>query len=139
MSIEPKKLREMINDYHIGDKVVFLDVRDDDELEDGVLHPFSPQGVPLPLHRIPVLDVIEWQIGELEKYKEDHQIFVYWRSGMKSATATRVLQYNGFNTMNIWGGMKKIREEIPVDEIGKILDSLTFLEYFEITTFLKQP
>uniref|UniRef100_A0A7S3KJ10 Rhodanese domain-containing protein n=1 Tax=Euplotes crassus TaxID=5936 RepID=A0A7S3KJ10_EUPCR len=112
MSVQPETFKEMIDDYNIGDKVIFLDVREDEELEEGVLPRYNSEGVNLPLYRIPILDLIELQIGEIEQFKDDYQIFVYCRAGNKSVTATRLLNYHGYNTMNISGGIKKISEHI---------------------------
>uniref|UniRef100_A0A7S3KJ49 Rhodanese domain-containing protein n=1 Tax=Euplotes crassus TaxID=5936 RepID=A0A7S3KJ49_EUPCR len=116
MSIKPEVFKEMIDDYSTGDKVVFLDVREDDELEDGILPQCNSEGVALPLYRIPILDLIELQVGSIEKFKEDYQIFVYCRAGNKSVTATRLLNYHGYNTMNVSGGIKKIKSHVEIEE-----------------------
>ncbi len=44
-------------------------------------------------------------IGKLEKYK-DKEVIVYCRSGNRSKTGTRIMLENGFNAVNMLGGMK---------------------------------
>ena len=53
---------------------------------------------------IPV-DDLEDRLGELIKYKQDY-IAVVCRSGNRSKRATAILVENGFNAVNVLGGMK---------------------------------
>jgi len=58
---------------------------------------------------IPVQE-LESRIFELEKYKEDKKIIVYCRSGNRSQTGRLILSQNGFNAVNMLGGIKAWRE-----------------------------
>jgi len=92
------QLREMMqNDSNL----VLLDVRNPHELEDkslgyinGVLN------IPLP--------ELEKRLGELDEFK-NKDIAVICRSGNRSGTATNLLVKNGFNAVNVSGGMLQYR------------------------------
>ena len=53
---------------------------------------------------IPLGD-LETRIAELEEYK-DKDIVVYCRSGIRSRSGTRLLLKNGYNAVNLLGGIK---------------------------------
>lgn len=81
-------------------KPIILDVRNPDELKgklghiDGVIN--------IPVHEL------EARMGELNKYK-DKKIAVICRSGNRSKYGTAILNKNGFNAVNVKGGMRKLR------------------------------
>jgi rhodanese-related sulfurtransferase len=75
-----------------GADLTLLDVREDWEL--GVA------SVPGVLH-IPMGDVAD-RVGELDKSKE---VVVLCRSGRRSLEVARFLQQNGFNAVNLAGGI----------------------------------
>jgi len=75
-----------------GEDLTLLDVREDWEL--GVA------SVPGVLH-IPMGDVAD-RVGELDKSKE---VVVLCRSGRRSLEVARFLQQNGFNAVNLAGGI----------------------------------
>jgi rhodanese-related sulfurtransferase len=58
---------------------------------------------------IPVQE-LESRIHELDKYK-DRMIIVYCRSGNRSGAATTLLRKNGFNAMNMQGGINRWKSE----------------------------
>ena len=119
--MHPSKLEDIIDEYLPGDKIVFLDVREDDEMADGDLPTINKNGVALQHLRIPIVDVIEMRIEDLEQYKEDHQVFVYCRGGNASVTATRFLNLHGYDTVNISGGMHKIKRYLSVWHAGELI------------------
>jgi len=54
---------------------------------------------------IPVQEINE-RLNELEDYR-DKKIIVYCRSGNRSGTATKILNENGFDAVNLIGGMNE--------------------------------
>lgn len=82
--------------------LVVLDVRTPPELEgplgkiDGVIN--------VPVQRL------ESNLDELERYK-DEKIAVICRTGNRSGAAQKVLEKNGFDAVNVLGGMKEYRQE----------------------------
>jgi rhodanese-related sulfurtransferase len=86
----------------LDSSLVILDVRNPYELEqylgyiEGVIN-------------IPVQE-LERRISELDEYK-DREIAVICRSGVRSVTATNILLQNGFNAINVEGGMIRYRAE----------------------------
>ena len=52
---------------------------------------------------------------ELEDYK-DKKIIVYCRSGNRSGAATKILNENGFDAVNLIGGMNEWRGEVISSE-----------------------
>ena len=63
---------------------------------------------------IPVQE-IEKRIVELDKYR-DKKIIVNCRSGNRSATATKILNENGFKAFNMLGGMNGWKGEVVNQE-----------------------
>ncbi len=97
-AITVDQLREMMrNDSNL----VLLDVRNPYELEDKSLGHID--GV----LNIPVQE-LEKRLSELDEFK-DKDIAVICRSGRRSGTATDLLVKNGFNAVNILGGMVQYR------------------------------
>ena len=124
-TITSDEFKEIIDNYHPGDKVIFLDVREDEDCADGFLPVYNEEGVKLDNFRIPILDLIEMQLQAIEPYKDTHEILCYCRSGNKSVTATRLLNLHGFNALNVKGGMKNIKKVMDLWKQGKFLTSLS--------------
>ncbi len=76
---------------------VILDVRTPPELQ-------GPLGHINGVINIPV-QVLDQKVNELEPYK-DKKIYVICRSGNRSRLATKILRQNGYNAVNVMGGMK---------------------------------
>ena len=83
----------------------FLDVRTESE-HNNLAIPNTPC--------IPVQELNNRFI-ELEDYK-DKKIIVYCRSGNRSGTATKILNENGFDAVNLIGGMNEWRGEVISSE-----------------------
>lgn len=81
--------------------LVILDVRNPNELS-------GPLGCIDGVISIPVQD-LENRVSELKKFRNKN-IAVICRSGKRSAKATLLLIKNGFNAINVIGGMIKYRE-----------------------------
>ena len=82
---------QMMND----EKTIVLDVREDRELDDGIIK--GAKHIPL--------SVLPTRLGELDKYKSA-PIIVYCRSGNRSGSACNTLTKAGFeNVNNLVGGM----------------------------------
>jgi len=97
-AITVDQLREMMRD---DSNMVLLDVRNPYELEDKSLgHIDGVLNIPLP--------ELEKRLGELDEFK-DKDIAVICRSGRRSKTATDLLIKNGFNAVNVLGGMVQYR------------------------------
>jgi rhodanese-related sulfurtransferase len=97
-AVTVNQLREMMrNDSNL----VLLDVRNPHELEDKSLgHIDGVLNIPLP--------ELENRLGELDEFK-DNDIAVICRSSRRSGTATDLLVKNGFNAVNVLGGMVQYR------------------------------
>ena len=96
--ITVEQLREMMRS---DSSLVLLDVRNPHELEDKSLgHIVGVLNIPLP--------ELEKRLGELDEFK-DKDIAVICRSGRRSGTATDLLVKNGFNAVNVLGGMVQYR------------------------------
>lgn len=80
--------------------LVLLDVRTPQEL-------VGPLGKIDGVINIP-LQEIEGRLNELEEYK-DKQIVVICRVGSRLGIATKILLKNGFNAINVLGGMTEYR------------------------------
>lgn len=77
--------------------LVVVDVRKPSELSGEWGHIKASINIPV--------DDLEDRLGELIKYKQDY-IAVVCRSGNRSKRATAILVENGFNAVNVLGGMK---------------------------------
>ena len=104
-AITVDQLREMMrNDSNL----VLLDVRNPYELVDKSLgHIKGVLNIPLP--------ELENRLGELDEFK-NKDIAVICRSGRRSGTATELLLKNGFNAVNVLGGMVQYRATENKDE-----------------------
>ena len=97
-TITVEQLREMMSS---DSNLVLLDVRNPHELEDKSLgHIDGVLNIPLP--------ELEKRLSELDEFK-DKDIAVICRSGRRSGTATDLLVKNGFNAVNVLGGMVQYR------------------------------
>ena len=97
-AITVDQLREMMRD---DSNLVLLDVRNPYELEDKSLgHIDGVLNIPLP--------ELEKRLSELDEFK-DKDIVVICRSGRRSGIATDLLVKNGFNAVNVLGGMVQYR------------------------------
>ncbi len=104
-AITVDQLREMmVSDSNL----VLLDVRNPYELEDKSLGHID--GV----LNIPVQE-LEKRLSELDEFK-DKDIAVICRSGRRSGIATDILVKNGFNAVNVLGGMIQYRATENTDE-----------------------
>lgn len=104
-AITVDQLREIMrNDSNL----VLLDVRNPYELEDKSLGHI--EGV----INIPVQE-LEARLSELDEFK-DKDIAVICRSGRRSGIATDILIKNGFNAVNVLGGMIQYRATENMDE-----------------------
>lgn len=90
---------EGLKEYRKNGHAVLLDVREEDEYEEGHV----PGSVNLPLSRI----------AEAEKVLTDKtaKLYVYCRSGARSAKACMVLKEAGYDAVNI-GGMLDYTGEV---------------------------
>ncbi|MEJ2054907.1 MAG: rhodanese-like domain-containing protein [Calditrichaceae bacterium] len=93
-SISAEQLQTKLN---ADSNLVLLDVRTVGEFNGPLGH---IEGAIL----IPVNE-LSARIDELDKYKDD-EIMVYCRSGNRSRVATDYLLQNGYNAVNILGGIK---------------------------------
>ena len=118
-SLGNAEFKETMDSFMPENKVVFLDVREDEEVNALSLPNFNIHGVKLRKVRIPILDLIELQIEELKQYKDTHQILCYCRNGNKSLTATRILNLHGFNALNLKGGLRLLGNVTELWKIGK--------------------
>jgi rhodanese-related sulfurtransferase len=75
----------------LGDDAVVLDVREDDEWEAG----HAPGAVHLPMGQVPQ------RLGDLP----EGRLFVVCRSGGRSQRTAQWLQRNGYDVVNVEGGM----------------------------------
>ena len=73
---------------------IFLDVRTLDE----------HKTISIPNSLIIPVQELESRVNELKKYK-DQNIVVYCRSGNRSRTGTEILINNGYNAVNLSGGI----------------------------------
>ena len=97
-AITVDQLREMMRD---DSNMVLLDVRNPYELKEKSLgHIDGVLNIPLP--------ELEKRLSELDEFK-DKDIAVICRSGRRSGIATDLLLKNGFNAVNVLGGMVQYR------------------------------
>jgi rhodanese-related sulfurtransferase len=87
---------EWVEQLENDNNAVILDVRTDDEVEDGK--------IPNAIH----IDIYRGQefISELEKLDKSKNYYVYCRSGNRSGQACKIMNQLGFaNAYNLMGGM----------------------------------
>jgi rhodanese-related sulfurtransferase len=99
--INSMDMKEFVNKYQTDSSIIVLDVRTEPELSGSLGR----------LERIVHIPVQELgtRIDELEKYKSK-QIAVICRSGNRSALAAQILKSEGFNAVNVEGGMIQYRK-----------------------------
>jgi rhodanese-related sulfurtransferase len=78
--------------------VLLLDVREDDEWVAG----HAPSALHIPMSQI---------AGRLDELPQDDNLFVICRSGGRSARVTAYLNSNGWDAVNVAGGMKSWHAE----------------------------
>jgi rhodanese-related sulfurtransferase len=102
--ISPEEIqKKLVN----GENVELIDVREDDEVETGMI----PQARHIRMNDIPE------QLDAIDKDKET--IFIC-RSGARSGNVCAYLQEKGYNVINMAGGMLEYKGEIkPKSELGK--------------------
>ncbi|MGH3515895.1 MAG: rhodanese-like domain-containing protein [Haloechinothrix sp.] len=82
-------------------RLVLLDVREDDEWRAG----HAPEALHIPLRDVPA------RMDELAEFPDDQPIYVVCRTGGRSAQATAFLNANGYEAVNVAGGMKSWQTE----------------------------
>ncbi|WP_054956950.1 rhodanese-like domain-containing protein [Paenibacillus dakarensis] len=87
--ITPVEVEKLLNE---GKQLNIIDVRETDEVEEGKI----PGAVNIPL------GLIEFRKQELDKSKE---YIMVCRSGGRSGRASEYLESQGFNVINMTGGM----------------------------------
>jgi rhodanese-related sulfurtransferase len=88
-AITAKEVEQLLNE---GKKLDIIDVREVDEVASGKI----PSAVNIRL------GLLEFRMHELDKSKE---YIIVCRSGGRSAKATQFLGYQGYNVINMTGGM----------------------------------
>ncbi|MFP7295842.1 rhodanese-like domain-containing protein [Neobacillus niacini] len=88
-AIAAKEVEQLLNE---GEKLDIIDVREVDEAAAGMI----PGAVNIRL------GLLEFRMHELDKSKE---YIIVCRSGGRSAQAVQFLEYQGFNVINMTGGM----------------------------------
>jgi rhodanese-related sulfurtransferase len=88
-----EQVRAMIDN---ADSIVFLDVRREYEFKGSQGHLEGAILIPL--------SELKSRIEEMEIYR-DQKIIVYCLAGFRSNSASRILRENGFNAVNMKGGM----------------------------------
>lgn len=94
---------QLIQKMKTDSSLVILDVRTPQEL-------VGPLGKIKGVINIPVQELSK-RVHELDKYK-DNNIAVICRSGNRSTFGTKILIENGFEAVNIAGGMKAYRKKV---------------------------
>ncbi|WP_110111836.1 rhodanese-like domain-containing protein [Bacillus sp. CGMCC 1.16541] len=87
--ISPKEVEQLINE---GKKLNMIDVREVDEVAEGKI----PGAINIPL------GLLEFRMNELDKANE---YIMICRSGGRSGRASQFLASQGFNVINMTGGM----------------------------------
>jgi rhodanese-related sulfurtransferase len=103
-SISAIKLGEQMK---LDSSLVILDVRNPYELLEYLGHIDGVINIPV--------QELEKRINELDEFK-DREIAVICRSGVRSVSATNILLQNGFNAINVEGGMIRYRAEENKEE-----------------------
>lgn len=83
---------EVENKLKAGEPLNIIDVREVDEVKEGKI----PTAVNIPL------GLVEFRMNELDKSKE---YIMVCRSGGRSGRATQFLESQGYNVINMTGGM----------------------------------
>ena len=139
-SVSNVEFKELMDNFDPDNNVVFLDVREDEDISGVYLPAYNTSGVKLRNVRVPILDLVELQIGELEQYKDTHQILCYCRNGNKSVAATRILNLHGYNAINLKGGLRLLKQWTELWTQGKnfqykvLINCITFK--FQMTSWI---
>jgi len=88
--------KELKGKLEKGEKVVLLDVRTNKEYKSGHI----PDSRHISMENIP---------AKLKKTKKDALIVVYCQSGGRASLAKRKLEFNGFNNVVSFGGVRRWR------------------------------
>jgi rhodanese-related sulfurtransferase len=87
---------EWVSQFEADENTVILDVRTEDEFNDG----FIANAINIDIHRGQDF------INEIEALDKDKKYYVYCRSGMRSAKACEIMNQLGFeSTYNLLGGI----------------------------------
>jgi rhodanese-related sulfurtransferase len=87
---------EWVSQFEADENTVILDVRTEDEFNDG----FIANAINIDIHRGQDF------ITEIEALDKDKKYYIYCRSGMRSAKACEIMNQLGFeNTYNLLGGI----------------------------------
>ena len=87
---------EWVSQYEADQNTVILDVRTEDEFNDG----FIANAINIDIHRGQDF------VTAIEALDRDKKYYVYCRSGMRSAKACEIINQLGFeNTYNLLGGI----------------------------------
>ena len=98
-SINSSQAEKLIKDIK---ELVILDVRRPYEFKESRI----PNSINIPVEEI------EWELEELEKYK-DKKVLVYCKVGVRSSIACDFLEKEGFNNLyNLRGGILDFNGEI---------------------------
>lgn len=87
--ITPLELEEKIKN---SEKLNMIDVREDEEVAEGMI----PGAKHIPMMQIP---------ERLEELQKDEEYIIICRSGNRSGRVCQFLEANGFNVVNLTGGM----------------------------------
>lgn len=83
------------------DELLLVDVREPDEWQAG----HAPEALHIPLRDVPA------RMDELAELPDDRPLYVVCRTGGRSAQATAFLNANGYEAVNVAGGMKSWQTE----------------------------
>ncbi|MBB1194165.1 rhodanese-like domain-containing protein [Flavobacterium sp. SOK18b] len=87
---------EWVSQYEADQNTVILDVRTEDEFNDG----FIANAINIDIHRGQDF------VTEIEALDKNKKYYIYCRSGMRSAKACEIMNQLGFeNTYNLLGGI----------------------------------
>ncbi|MGP4042009.1 rhodanese-like domain-containing protein [Gracilibacillus sp. D59] len=86
-----------------GEKLNIIDVREDDEVAQGII----PGAKHIRLGEIP---------NRIEEFNKDEHYYMVCRSGARSGRATEYLEANGIEATNMEGGMLAWEDETDVPE-----------------------
>ncbi|SFM43495.1 Rhodanese-related sulfurtransferase [Gracilibacillus orientalis] len=86
-----------------GEKLNIIDVREDDEIAQGII----PGAKHIKLGEIP---------DRLEEFNKDEHYYMVCRSGGRSGRATEYLEGNGIEATNMEGGMLAWEDETDIPE-----------------------
>ncbi len=101
-NIDPKTAYTLIKNEK--NKVFLLDVRTPEEYKEEHI----PESYLIPIDSLP---------NQIDKIPKEKKIIIYCRSGMRSASASRLLSSLGYEVYNITGGIKSWKKEgLPVEK-----------------------